>query len=83
MQTRELKRNPEAFAALNIEGDNFILGDAIKIPIGTKAKAARLRSAFDPSGRKMRTRRPSVVSYSLTVVTASDAPNGIDSGHPR
>jgi hypothetical protein len=59
MQTGKLKRNPEAFVAPNIEGDNFILGDAIKIPIGTKAKTARPAKSLRSFGRKMRTRCPS------------------------
>ena len=52
MQTWELKRTPEAFAAPNIEGENFILGDAIKIPIGTKAKTARPAKRLRSFGAK-------------------------------
>jgi hypothetical protein len=33
---------PQAFAGREIERDNLVLGDAVEVPIGTKAQSARL-----------------------------------------
>jgi hypothetical protein len=66
MQPWKLQRNPKPFAIPKIEGDNFVLGDAIEIAIGTKAKTARPAKFDQPFGGKTRTRCLSAASYSRT-----------------
>lgn len=52
MQPAKLHHEPKTFAIPKIEGDNFVLGDAIEIAIGTKAKTARLAKFGQPFGTK-------------------------------
>jgi hypothetical protein len=52
MQPAKLHYEPKTFAITKIKGDNFVLGDAIEIPIRTKAKTARPAKFGQPFGTK-------------------------------
>jgi len=66
----------EASAGLDIESNDLIPSDTVEVTVRTKAYAAGLRNSANPFGKKTRTRRPSVKSYSRTLVMASGASNG-------
>ena len=71
VQPRKLQHNPETFAVRKIEGDNFILGDAIEIAIGTKAKTARPAKFGQAFGTK------DAYKMSVRGVVFTDRRNGI------
>ena len=52
MQSAKLHHEPKTFTIPKIEGDNFVLGDAIEIAIGTKAKTAWPAKFGQPFGMK-------------------------------
>jgi hypothetical protein len=52
MQPGKSHHRPETFAVCKIEGDNLVLGDAIEIAIGTKAKTTRPTKFGEPFGIK-------------------------------
>src|SRR5579864_3764136 len=52
VQPRKLHHHPETFAVHKIESNNFVLGDAIEIAIGTEAKSARPAKFAEPVGTK-------------------------------
>ena len=52
MQPGKLHHEPKTFSIPEIEGDHFVLGDAIEIAIGTKAKTARPAKFGQPFGTK-------------------------------
>jgi hypothetical protein len=52
MQPTKSHCRPEPFAIPKIKGDNFVLGDAIEIAIGTKAKTAWPAKFGQPFGMK-------------------------------
>lgn len=52
MQPGKLHHEPKTFSIPEIEGDHFVLGDAIEIAIGTKVKTARPAKFGQPVGTK-------------------------------
>jgi hypothetical protein len=76
VQTWQRDDRTNAISSPEIEGDNLVLGHAIKPAVWTKAQAPRLLKPALSFGTRTRTRCPSARSYSRIVVTASAAPNG-------
>src|ERR1700747_157114 len=52
VQPGKFQYGPKPIAIAKIEGDNFVLGDAIEIAVATKAKAARPAKFGRPFGTK-------------------------------